>query len=155
MTALIPTSTRARYRRAVIAGLPRSPMIAATGIRAADSPDAELLAAWRTRQQTLARIERRGTFFDMERHSPRLVAIYDEAEMAIYNLPAHTPAGVLAKMWLAFSHMGVARDEEDRVRHDVIRRAHLPVVLLYRHRLDFEEGTMLSAIESLTRIVEG
>jgi hypothetical protein len=142
-------------RRAIIAGLLASPMVVSAGTLAADSPDAELLAAWHTRQKTMAKIEQRGSFFHAESHSPRLAAIYDKAEMAIYNLPARTPAGVLAKMWLAFSHMGVVRDEEDRVRHDVIRRANLPVVLLYKRRLDFDEGTILSAIESLTKIVEG
>lgn len=120
------------------------------------SADAELLAAWNERQSALAKIEARGAFYWCETHSPKLAARFDRAEMQVYTLPASTPRGILAKLWVALSHMGgVVRNEDERAHWCAIRRADFAEVQSFAAEFDFDCSTVWSAIVSLNATVEG
>lgn len=144
-------------RRAIISGMIAAPaFVAASATAAQTKSDAPILAAWHTRQAALKKIETRGNFYYAETHSPVETEAFDKAEMAVANLPASTPAGVIAKLWVALSHMGgQIASEEDRAESDLMRRAHLPAVSLLKRDLDFDLHVMVSAIEALTVIAEG
>ncbi|HEX8388247.1 MAG TPA: hypothetical protein VF636_04455 [Sphingomonas sp.] len=115
-----------------------------------DSPDAELLTAWNDRQMALAMIEERGRFFSGERHSPGAAKMFEEADMLVYKLPAETPAGILAKLWVALSFGGgLVATEEDRAETDAIRRADLAEVETFADTLDCDQEIVFGVIRNL------
>lgn len=140
-------------RRAVIAGLMAAPA-AVTMAVVPNDPDARLIAAWNLRQRTLADIEAKGTFFSAVHHSPAMAALFDHAEMIVHEATANTPRGVLAKLWVALSHMGDGFTEERTLQHEAIRRADFNEVAAFADDLDFDADTTFGAIRDLTRIVE-
>lgn len=147
------TSQHTTTRRAVIAGLMAAPA-AVTMAVVPDDPDARLIAAWNLRQRALADIEANGTFFSAESHSPGMTALFDQAEMILHDGTAKTPRGVLAKLWVALSHMGDGFTEENAIRGDAIRRADFNEVAAFADQLDFGAETTFGAIRDLTSIVE-
>ncbi|MBO9377424.1 hypothetical protein GG804_11655 [Sphingomonas histidinilytica] len=116
--------------------------------------DANLLAAWADRQSALMQIEARGSFFDSETHSPELADAFDEAELQVCELPATTSAGLLAKLWVAFSLQGAIRDEDDRLLHDAVRRADFDAVAANVEKLDHDRQVMFGVVKSLKAMVE-
>jgi hypothetical protein len=106
------------------------------------------------RQRALAAIEVRGTFYDCETTSPAQADIYDDAEMAIARMPAYTTSGVLAKLWLGFSHSGTEFNERDQRINKMIRHADLPRLKIMRADLAFNQDVMLSALDALTTIAQ-
>lgn len=129
-------------------------LAAATALPVNQAQDAELLSTWELRQRTLAQIEQRGPFHMSEWHSPKQTEIFDEAETRIVDLPAVTPQGLLAKLWVAFSHVGDIRSEEDRVVHGAIRRADIDDVRPFMDEADLELEAVFRTIDALTAIVE-
>ncbi len=129
-------------------------LAAATALPVNQTQDAELLATWELRQRTLAQIEQRGPFRSSEWHSPKETKIFDEAELRIVAMPALTPRGVLAKLWVAFSHVGSVRSEEDHIVHGAIRRADIDDVRPFMDEADLELEAVFRTIDALTAIVE-
>lgn len=119
------------------------------------APDFEIIADWNLRQRALAQIEARGPFKWSHCHSPHEIAAFDAAETRIIGARAVTLQGVLAQLWVAFSHVGSVESEDDRVVHDAIRRADIDDVRCFMEDADFEFEAVFSGIEALTAIVEG
>jgi hypothetical protein len=114
------------------------------------SPDFDLLEAWNERQVALALIEQRGRYFSGGSHSPVAFAMFEKADSLVYKLPAKTPAGILAKLWVALSYGGdPVTTEEDRAETDAIRRADLAEVETFADTLNCDQEIVFSAIRSL------
>ena len=139
----------------VIAALAVIPPVAATTVAVSPhNPDCELLEAWNRRQTALAVIESRGRFYGTDRHSPAEGDAHNDAEMGVYNLPAKTLHGVLAKLWVGLAHLGgQIVNEEGRARSDTVRRADLPEVETFARDFDFGEELVFQAIRDLTGII--
>lgn len=116
--------------------------------------DAELLALWRDRQSMLAAIERRGDFYDAQTNAPGLIASVERNEKAIVDMPAATPAGALAKAWVAWSFIGEGLNMSDVEVGDLVRRADLAELAARRADLDFDQRAMLGVVEALVTMVE-
>jgi hypothetical protein len=142
-------------RRAIVEGL-LSGAIQPSGIMTAppQSPDRALIAQWNKRQRALASIESRGAFYDCRNESPRQLERYDDAELAVAKMPAHTPQGVLAKLWVALSHAGDGFGEQKQLNHALIRRADLAECEASIDWPDFEYESLFGALSSLSTIVE-
>lgn len=119
-----------------------------------NDPDAALLEAWNMRQQSLAEIETRGSYFDVETHSRDQGDIHDAAEETVRLLQAKTTRGILVKLWVALSHCGDGFSDEHRAQSDAVRRADLAEVEGFAVDLDFAPEVVFGAIRDLTAIIE-
>lgn len=95
-----------------------------------------------------------GGLLDAQTNAPGFIAIMERAEVRIVDMPATTPAGVLAKAWVAWEFVGPYASERNKPLADMIRRADLPGLAARRMDLDFDQRVMLGVIEALTALVE-
>jgi hypothetical protein len=117
----------------------------------ADHPDAFIVAAWNKRQEALAALEARGTFYDADDHSPKEMEAFDTLENGIPLLPALTAYGLIAKLWVSMTHRGpYCSTAEIRAEQDTIRRADYAEVEALLDRLDFDQQATFRAIRDLT-----
>jgi hypothetical protein len=105
-------------------------------------------------QNTLAKIEARGTFYSAESHSPNVVEEYDTLNDLVGKRLAATVQGALAKAWVAWSANTVGGSEKKRRFGDLVRRRDLNALATMENELDWEHHTMLTLIQSLTHISE-
>ena len=113
---------------------------------AATGGDATLLAAWERRQNALAIIMTRGSFFHGATHSPREYDIYAKAEEKIAATSAATVRGVIVKLWVALDATGTSFIESDRVMHDAFRRANIAELMPLRPDMDYDAEIIVSTI---------
>lgn len=120
------------------------------------SPDEALLRAWNGRQTALATIEGRGTFFDGEQHSPTELSVFDAMEEAMRHLRAKTIEGVLAKLWLAMSHMGDGFTEATSNLSDTVRRVDVDALegSEVTAAFDFAQEVVFDAIKAVTSLAQ-
>ncbi len=114
--------------------------------------DTAILAAWEARQAALARIEKRGTFFDAEDHSPADVEIYDAADELIGKATATTPRGLLAQAWVALAYAQDSFSLTNQRQNALIRRADYEALAADK-KLDWEPRTILALIRSLRAMI--
>lgn len=111
-----------------------------------DSPDKMILGFWNVRQNILATIESRGSFYNSEAHSSAETADFDNLENMIPKMPALTVEGVMAKLWIAMGHCGDGWSLERRAQGDAIRRADFDEVEAFEDQLDYNAQAIFRAI---------
>jgi hypothetical protein len=122
--------------------------------RAEQSADGAILSAWRDRQAALEQIEKRGLYQSAETHSPALIERFDRAEMIVHEATATTLPGLLAKLWVAFSHQGTIACEADRAFHNAVLRADVAGVEAMLPQVDFDREAIFGVIKSLSQMME-
>lgn len=120
--------------------------------------------AWNGRVGALAAVEMRGSFFDAEKNCPKIGDLFDGYEEAFRKVQAETTQGVLAKLWVALSHLGPSpadygnRGDDAgaancRAEHDAVRRGDTDEVASFIERWDFGEEVLFGAIRDLERMM--
>lgn len=115
-----------------------------------DSPDAGLLAAFNQRLQLLAEMESVCRYYDASDETPAKMIVFDALENSIPKMPARTPQGVMAKLWIALAHTGpFCANDEIRAESDTIRRCDFEEVEAFEERLDFDQQIIFRAIRDI------
>lgn len=116
------------------------------------APDARLLDAWNRRQLALARIEAMGDFFDSEEHSPEATREFDAADAAVFEEPAVSLEGAIAKLWtVAQFCLGNLQSDLARDAAAAIRRADALAAIMLLSRPEFE-GHPLQLVEAIAAL---
>jgi hypothetical protein len=117
--------------------------------------DDPAVKAWNVRQRMLSEIERKGSYFDANTTAPEINRLLDTAEESFRFVQAVTLQGVLAKLWVALSHLGgVCRRNDDHLEHDAVRRADTNEVSTFIREWDFGEEVLFGAIVDIERALQ-
>jgi hypothetical protein len=117
--------------------------------------DDPAVMAWNMRQRLLSEIERKGSYFDANTTAPDINNLLDTAEESFRFVQAVTLHGILAKLWVALSHLGGdCRRVDDHLEHDAIRRADTREVSTFIREWDFGEEVLFGAIVDIERALQ-
>jgi hypothetical protein len=116
-----------------------------------DGHDTALMAAWSTRQQAMAAIRLRGSFYMAPDHSPAETLANDKAEQAIADLRADTIEGVLAKLWVSLAqHLAPQDGDQESGLWLSATKADIPALAEFEDDFDFPQRLIFSAIRDLS-----
>lgn len=125
-------------------------MIARVPANDLNHPDLSILKAWNNRQEILAEIEQRSSFYNADDWQHDQFDFHNEL---IVQTPARTLDGAMLKLWVAMEAAGgdgftAARTAES----DTIRRADTDEIAMIAPELDFPQCLIFRIIGELAAI---